>query len=463
MGTTPPSAGRYISRREALRAGGLSLVGLSLADLLHSRAAAAAVGKPRPTSFGKAKSCIVVFLKGGPSHLDTFDMKPEAPPEIRGEFRPIATPVAGMQVSEHLPRLAQLADKLFVVRSLSHKDNGHPSGAYQMTTGRAYPRAQNLADISTREDHPHLGSSVAAVESRYRPVPPFVMVPRYLIVNGQFRSGQNAGFLGNRFDPLVPGSDPNTPEFRPVDLGLGEAYDTGRFRTRRELLVSLNAERSHLRAEPTIHEYDGYHEKAFDLLAAGVTRQAFDIRAEPDAVRDRYGRNQLGQSVLLGRRLIEAGVRLVHVNCMSGIVDPVNNWDSHKDNFNVLANHLLPRADAAVATLISDLAERGLLDETLVVVTGEFGRTPKINQVAGRDHWPDAFTVMLAGAGLPGGTHYGATDKHGALVADRPVTPGALGATIFHALGVDPAQQLMTLAGRPSPLADERPMLDFWG
>lgn len=451
-----------VNRRQALRAGGLSLLGLSLADLLRGRAASAATMGPRAASFGRAKSCIVVFLKGGPSHLDTFDMKPNAPAEIRGEFQPISTSAPGMYFSEHLPRLAQCADKLCIVRSLSHKDTGHPSGAYEMTTGRPYPRAANLSEISTREDHPHIGSSVAAVELRGRPAPPFVLLPDYLVVNGQFRSGQNAGFLGNRFDPLVPGGDPNTPDFRPVDLGLGEAFDAAQFRARRALLVSLNASRRDLQQDRTIHDFDGYHERAFDILAAGRARQAFEIRAESEQTRDRYGRNQLGQTVLLGRRLIEAGVRLVHVNCMSSVLAPMATWDSHKDNFNILKNERLPPADAALAALVEDLHERGLLDETLIVATGEFGRTPKINAGAGRDHWPDAFSVMLAGAGLPGGVHYGSTDKQGAYVTDRPISPARLAATIFHALGIDPTVELSTNLGRPWRMVEEPPVVDLW-
>jgi hypothetical protein len=456
------STSTFCNRRQAIAAGGLSLVGLSLADLLRGRALATIAPPSRPASFGRAKSCIVIWLKGGPSHLDTFDMKPDAPAVIRGEFRPIATGVPGMFISEHLPLLARQADKLFVIRSLAHKDTGHPSGAYQMTTGRAYPRASNLADIGTRDDHPHLGSSIAAVAARGCPMPPFVMLPQYLVVNGQFRSGQNAGFLGNRFDPLVPGGDPNRDDYKPVDLGLGQAFDAAQFYGRRTLLESLNSARVDLQRDPTIHDFDGYHAKAFDMLSAGNARQAFDLDAEPAAVRDRYGRTQLGQSALLARRLIEAGVRLVHVNCLSSLLEPASNWDSHKDNFAILKNHRLPPADAAVAGLLEDLHERGLLDETLVVVTGEFGRTPKINAEAGRDHWPDAFTVLLAGAGLPGGTHYGATDKQGAYPIDRPISPARLAATIFHALGIDPQRELSTAVGRPWMLADEPPATDFW-
>ena len=318
-----------------------------------------------------------MWLKGGPSHLDTFDLKPDAPAEIRGEFQPIDTVAPGMRFAEHLPRLAGQADKLLVVRSMSHADTGHPSGAYQMTTGRAYPRAQNLADNSMREDHPHLGSSVAAVAARPCPVPPFVMVPQFLIVNGQFRSGQNAGFLGSRFDPLVPGGDPNREDFRPRDLGLAAAVDHEQIHARRILLASLNEVRADLRREQSIVDYNDCHTQAFNLLAGSKSRQAFDIAAEPANLRDRYGRTQLGQSTLLARRLVEAGVALVHVNCMSSILEPNSTWDSHKDNFNILKNHRLPPADAAVAALVEDLHERGMLDETLVVVAGELAARRK--------------------------------------------------------------------------------------
>jgi hypothetical protein len=449
-----------LTRRGLLRAGSVGLVGLP--DLLHGEALARQRPAARLRGFGRAKSCVLIWLKGGPSHLDTFDPKPDAPSAIRGEFRTIATNTPGIFFSEHVPCLAAQADKLTVVRSLTHGDNGHPSAAYQMTTGHAYPRAMNLADISTRDDHPHIGASVASLRGKTSAAPPFVLVPDYLVVNGQFRSGQNAGFLGKGFDPLVPGGDPSRDDFRPLDLGLGETVERQRLRDRRALLESINGRVARPPESAALGEMDSYREKAFTLLETGRTRRAFDVQAEPAEVRDRYGRNFFGQSVLLARRLLEAGVRLVHVNCMSSIFGGDKNWDTHKDNFNMLSQILLPRTDRAIAALLADLSASGLLDETLVVVTGEFGRTPKINPNAGRDHWPQVFSVLLAGAGLDGGRIFGSSDKHGASPASQAVTSSELSATIFHALGIDSASQLTTPAGRPWQISDAKPVVELW-
>ena len=439
----------------------MGLFGLGLADLLAGQAAA----RPRPNAtlpgFGRARSCILIWLKGGPSHLDTFDPKPDAPAEIRGEFGTIATRVPSLRFSEHVAGLAAVADRLTVVRSLTHKDNGHPSAAYEMTTGHPYPRAMNLADNSTRDDHPHIGASVAALAGNSSPAP-FALVPDYLIVNGQFRSGQNAGFLGKRFDPLVPGGDPSRADFRPPNLGLGETVERSRLDGRRALLTRINDAQPRAAGGGAIGQMDSYREKAFSLLETGSARRAFDLDSESPAVRERYGRNFFGQSVLLGRRLLEAGVRLVHVNCMSSIFGGVKNWDTHKDNFTLLSETLLPRTDRAIAALVADLADSGMLDETLVVVTGEFGRTPKINKGAGRDHWPAVFSVLLAGAGLAGGRVYGSSDKQGAAVASDPVTSSELAATIFHALGIDPAAQLAVQGGRPWRISEARPVAALW-
>ncbi len=454
--------GHRPSRRGLLWAGGIGLCGLGLAELLQGEARAAPLRAGQLPGFGRAKSCLLIFLKGGPSHLDTFDPKPDAPAEVRGEFRTIATRAPGIHFGQHVPCLADQADKLTVIRSLTHQDTGHPSAAYQMTTGHAYPRGLNLADNSTREDHPHVGATVAAVSVKSCPVPPFVLVPDYLIVNGQFRSGQNGGFLGTRCDPLVPGGDPSRDDFRPVDLGLGAGVETARLRDRRVLLQQINARPAQPEAAAVLGEMDAYREKAFSLLETGRTRHAFDVTAEPLEVRERYGRNFFGQSVLMGRRLLEAGVRLVHVNCMSSIFGGDRNWDTHKDNFKLLSQTLLPRTDRAIAALLADLSASGLLDQTLVVVTGEFGRTPKINANAGRDHWPQVFSVLLAGAGLSGGRAYGSSDKQGATPASRPVTASELSATIFHALGIDPALQLRTSLGRPWQIADAKPVADLW-
>src|SRR5579872_3239185 len=272
------------SRRELLRVGGLSLLGLSLPELLRGQARAVERPGRRPASFGKAKSCIVIFLKGGPSQLDTFDMKPDAPAEIRGEFRPIATDVPEIVFGEHLPLLARQASKLTIARAVCHADNNHASAAYEMTTGNAYPRAENLSGKSTREDHPHFGSALAAVEAAQRPVPPFAMVPQYLVVNSEFRSGQNAGFLGSRYDPLVPGGDPNRADFKPVDLGLAASLEPEHLRSRRLLLEGVNAHFRRLEKDPAQLAVDANYQKAFALLQSGLTTQALDIQREPAAV-----------------------------------------------------------------------------------------------------------------------------------------------------------------------------------
>jgi hypothetical protein len=449
-----------LTRRQLLRFGGIGVLGLSLPALLGKNSALAA-NTSRLPGFGRARSCILIFLKGGPSQIDTFDMKPAAAANIRGDFRPISTSVPGIQIGEHLPNLARQARHLLLLRSLTHRDNNHASAAYEMTTGHSYPRSLNLSGISTRDDHPNIGATVAALESRRQPVPPFAMIPQYLVVNGEFRSGQNAGFLGSRFDPLVPGGDPSKSDFRPLDLGFVSPVGRDRLTDRRRLLTAVEHDSPAKQAEHG-KAWDGYHEQALAITEAGRTQRAFDIQAEPSAVRDRYGRNFFGQSVLLGRRLLEAGVRLVQVNCMSSIFGGEQNWDTHKNNFATLKDVLLPRMDRGVAALLEDLAATGQLDETLVVVTGEFGRTPKINDNAGRDHWATAFTVMLAGAGLPGGSIYGATDRTGAEVIDRPVTSGQLAATVFHALGIDPATQLPNVQGRPWRINDEQPATSLW-
>jgi hypothetical protein len=451
-----------LSRRELLRAGGLSLFGLTLPNLLRTQARAAASGKKTHPTFGKAKSCLIVFLSGGASHHDTFDMKPDAPAEIRGEFKPIATNVPGIQVCEHLPMLARQVDKYTVVRSLSHRDNNHPSGVYWMVTGHEYPRASNLSEYLSREDHPHIGSALTAVEGKAnRAVPPFVTLPDYMAVNGPIRAGQHAGFLGSRFDPLVARGNPDSPDFSPLDLGLVPAVGAARLRDRRTLLDKVSGQLRHLERAAAGRAMDNYYQKAFGVLASGVTQHAFDIRAEPAKVRERYGRNLFGQSILLGRRLVEAGVRLVHVNWIR-ILEA--GWDTHSDNFNSLKHKLLPPTDRAVSALFEDMSASGLLKETLVIVMGEFGRSPKITAAnAGREHWASVFSILLAGAGIPGGRLYGASDKQGAVPVDKPITPGQLAATIYHALGIDHTAQVPTIQERPWQICDDAPVTDLWG
>ena len=450
------------SRRDLLQVGGLGMLGLNLPQLLQANALAATTGKKQHPTFGKAKSCLIVFLSGGSSHHDTFDMKPHAPDEIRGEFKPIHSNVPGIDVCEHLPLMAQQADKYMVVRSVTHRDNNHPSAVYWMDTGYEYPRATNLSEHLSREDHPHIGSSLAAVEGTSdKAVPPFVTVPDYIAVNGPVRAGQHAGFLGSRFDPLVTGGNPNSPDFKLIDLGLVPSVEPIRLGRRRDLLKSVDAGVRRIEQSAPGRMLDGYYEKAFDVLSTGITQRAFDIHAEPDVVREKYGRNLFGQSCLLGRRLVEAGVRLVHVNWIRILEQ---GWDTHNDNFNALRNKLLPPMDRAVSALLEDMTQSGLIKDTLVILMGEFGRSPKITPSnAGREHWAPANTILMTGAGLPTGLHYGATDKDGAYPIEKPITPAQLAATIFHALGVDPRSQVTTMLQRPFPICDGEPVLDLWG
>jgi hypothetical protein len=454
---------RGVSRRELLRAGGLGVFGLALPDLLRGEARAAASKTARPKTFGCAKSCLIVFLNGGASHHDTFDMKPDAPEEIRGEFKSIASNVPGIRVCEHLPQLARQVDKYSVVRSLCHQDFNHPSGVYWMVTGHPYHKGIGSGESEhiSREDHPHIGSALTAVEGkRDKAAPPFVTVPDYIAVNGPIRAGQHGGFLGSRYDPMVPRGNPNDPDYAPWDLGLVPTVSAERLRDRRALLAAV-------KKSPVLEQgaagksVDQFYDKAFGVLASGITQRAFEMSAEPAKVRERYGRNLFGQSVLLGRRLVEAGVRLVHVNWIRILEQ---GWDTHNDNFNALKNKLLPPADQAISALFEDMSASGLLKETLVIVMGEFGRSPKITpQTAGREHWPSVFTILMAGAGIPGGRHYGASDKIGAYPLDHRILPGELAATVYHALGIDPASKVTTMLERPWQICEDKPVLSLWG
>ena len=396
------------------------------------------------------------------SHHDTFDMKPNAPEEIRGEFHPIQTSVPGIQVCEHLPMFSRYAHKYTAVRSLSHRDTNHPSGCYWMMTGHEYPRASSLSENLSRDDHPHIGSSLTAVANRRdRAVPVFVTVPDYIAVNGPVRAGQHAGFLGGRYDPLVPRGNPNSDDFQPADLGLVPTVSAERMSDRRGLLAAVNQQVRHLEQRVEGRSLDNFYQRAFGVLSSGHTQRAFDMSAEPERVRDRYGRNLFGQSILLGRRLVEAGVQLVHVNWIRILEQ---GWDTHNDNFNALKNNLLPPTDRALSALFEDVELRGLLDDTLVIVMGEFGRSPQITRSnSGREHWPFVFTLLMAGAGIPGGRLYGSSDRIGGQVRDGRITPSQFAATIYHALGVDPASQVTTMIDRPWQICDGEPVLDLWG
>jgi len=443
-----------VSRREALKIGALGLGSLGLPTLLHSRAAAS-VGRVAP----RARSVIMLFLSGGPSHLDMFDLKPEAPEEIRGTFRPIATNVPGVQISEHLPGMSRVADKCCIVRSMRHPNGNHPAASYWMMVGSPMTRVAPQAVTMSREDRPHPGAVLAKFRPLSRNLPAWVMAPEAISPVGPERPGQHAGFLGAEFDPYRVNSDPNSPDFSPGALDPGPGLDAARMDVRRHLLAEVSRTARHLEATAAGQILDPYFTRAFDLVSSPSAQRAFDIQQEPEPVRRRYGRHVFGQSTLLARRLVEAGVRLVHVNWVrhdngSG----GQGYDSHRDHLAWSRTELQPPTDAAFSALVEDLSERGLLDETLVVMMGEFGRTPRFNTNGGRDHWPHCFSVVLAGGGIRGGMTFGSSDRTGSYPTSHPVTPQDLTATMYHLLGIDPHALIHDLTNRPFPIADGTPI-----
>jgi uncharacterized protein (DUF1501 family) len=446
------------TRREMLRVGGLSALGLSLPDL---RASGTSPGR------GRAQACILVYLFGGPSQLETFDLKPDAPAHFRGEFRPIATNVRGIQICEHLPRLATQADKYCLIRSMHHEHPRHGWGLYYMLTGRRHNRP-DLDAPPTPDDHPGIGALVNRLKANRRGIPTTVTLPRwnrFLDLPNDY-AGEKGGFLGSAFDPWLVQSLEGGQSFAPQGLTLPVDVPIGRLGERRDLLASVD--RRVAAWGEAAQAYDAMHAQAYQLVSSTAIRRAFDLNAESPALRDRYGRHPFGQGLLLSRRLVEAGSTLVQVNWHndgSDVKSPF--WDTHKDNFNTLKNNLLPPADAGLSALFEDLHVRGLLASTLVLVMGEFGRTPRIGQVvmngatdsSGRDHWPHAYTVLAAGAGIRGGTVHGASDHHAAYVRDDGVTPPDLHATVLHLLGIDPSATITDRQGRPHAASEGRPVL----
>jgi uncharacterized protein (DUF1501 family) len=441
-----------LSRRDLLTAGALGIAGLHLPDLLRAEA-----GGRKQRSRARA----VIFLNqfGGPSHIDSFDPKPDAPEGIRGLFRPIATRVPGLHFSEHLPNLARLADRFCLVRSVSHKMRNHNSASYYCLTGVAPP----LDDIRLRDTldlYPAYGSAVAKLRPAAAGMPSFVAYP-HVLRDGSITPGQHASFLGKAYDPLFFREDPNSPSFRLPELSLPASLPLDRLEDRKALLKMLDEQSDALTTSATARGLDAYYDRAFGMLASAKVKRAFDLGREPEAVRRRYGRTTYGQSCLLARRLVEAGVRFVSVYFAASIGGGkgTGGWDTHNNNFNDLKDRLLPTTDQALPALLEDLEARGLLKETLVVWMGEFGRSPKIGanpQFArdGRDHWPQCYTVLLAGGGVRGGAVYGASDKHGGYPAHSAVRPDDLAATMFAALGIDPATEVRDPLGRPLPISN---------
>jgi hypothetical protein len=430
-----------------------------LGELLRLQAAAA-----QPA---RAESCILIFLNGGMSHLDTLDPKPNQPAEIRGEFGTISTSAPGIRLTEHLPRLARQAHRLTIIRSVGFDGRlgNHSPACYHMMTGQEPVGDDAVLAPPKPTDQPTMGSAVARMRPTPRAVPAFVMVPDVLIENAHLTPGQFAGWLGRRYEAFRLQGDPSLPGFSVPALSRQEEVSDDRLNRRKQLLEDLATGRGR-EQQTASREIDVYYERAFDLLTSSKAQKAFDIAAEPPRIRDRYGRDKFGQSVLLARRAVEAGVRFVNVHWPN--VGGGANWDTHRNGFNRLKDSLLPVADRAIASLIEDLDERGLLQQTLVLVLTEFGRAPQIGRTfqnsggpGGRDHWSNCFSVLLAGGGLPGGRTYGSSDAKGAYPAERPMNPADLTATVYRLLGIDPLVTLHDAEGRTHRLCDGEPALEL--
>jgi hypothetical protein len=459
------SSAPLLSRREALQVGSLGALGLSLPSLLRGRAAAAAAadasGSAEP-GFGKARSAILIFQWGGPSQLDTWDPKPDAPSNVRGEFRPIPTTVPGTQVSEHFPRLARLAHRYAIVRSVSHNDPAHLSSAHHLLTGHLAPKPFSDADGPSQDDFPHMGSVLARLRPSPGTLPAFVTIPWTVMhpaAPGGRAPGQNGGWLGRRYDPLAVEGDPGAPGFRVSGLEPLPQVPADRLARRRGLLAALEggaAGGDH----PALRDLRRFQERALDLVGSREARAAFDLSREDDRVRDRYGRNIHGSCLLLARRLVERGVPLVTVNWHN---DGRNFWDTHGDNFRQLKDRLMPPADLGFSALIEDLDARGLLEETILVWMGEFGRTPRISQGnAGREHWPHCYSVVLAGGGIRGGQLHGASDATASYPAEKPVAPGSIAATVYHALGIPETAELADRLERPRKVREAPALVELF-
>lgn len=434
-----------LTRRDLLCVGGLSLLGLNQWELTQLRAAPAGSADVERR---RRNSCIFLFLFGGPSHIDLWDMKPQAPAEIRGTFTPTATRVPGIHLCEHLPRLAQVMDKFTLVRSMTHGMNVHGPACSEVFSGREY-FGPPTTDQARPEDWPSLSSMVMRYAAHEQGVPPSVVLPWYLQFPGQGKriAGQSGGRMGEHYNAFLVNGDLGSPDFELAGIRRAADMTIERLQQRRALLGKIQSDSFN---NPAVSAFSGNTDKVYELLIHGA-EAGFDLRREPDAVRDRYGRTAIGQSLLMARRLVEAGVGLVTVNWQDAtITDGVNTcWDTHQNNFSKLTDLLCPLFDHAFPAFLQDLSDRGLLETTMVVALGEFGRTPKMGQFTqssntqktGRDHWPHAFTALVAGGGIPGGRVYGATNREGGYVVDKPVTPADLSATILHHLGIDPTQQ----------------------
>jgi hypothetical protein len=441
-----------LTRRDFMKVGSLGVMGLTMAELLAADEARAAAKREM--------SCIVLFLVGGPSQLDTWDPKPDAPAEIRGPFRPTPTNVPGIDIAENFQLMAGMADKYALIRSVYHKEAPiHETGHQLMQTGRLFRGGT---------EYPHYGSVIAKLRGASSNMPPYVVVPKPVGSTGvNVPHGQDAGLLGNAFDPLYLNADPAAADFRVTDLTPLQSVDPARMKCRHELVRAVDSAHRRFDQSQQVGGLDVATAQALNSLFLPEAKAAFDIASEKQPLRDRYGRNTFGQSCLLARRLVERGVRLVTVNMFDTVFNHVT-WDCHANGgslavtLNDYRDTLCPMFDMAYSALLDDLYQRGMLDNTLVIAMGEFGRTYKLNSRGGRDHWPNVWTTLFAGGGVRGGQVIGASDKFGADPKDRPVHPSEIAATVYHAMGIDLQTQLPGPEDRPVPLVEASPVAELF-
>jgi hypothetical protein len=461
-----------VTRRELLRIGGSAILGVGLVDLLTLQSAAAYTDDRPERGFGKAKSVILVYLQGGPSQLDLWDPKDDVPDNVRSPFKTIATKLPGVQLTEVMPKLAQILDKATLIRSMSYTPIGlfnHTAAIYQMVTGYTADKVSPSGQLEppTPKDFPNLGSNIVRLRPPAVPMLPFVMMPRPLQESHVVGKGGTAGFLGRAYDPYYlypPGDDGDLGKMDKIkidDLKLRPAVATTRLARRASLREEINSGMPALEKAVARYELGKNYEKALGLVLSGRARDAFDLSREGSATRDRYGRNTFGQSCLLARRLIEAGTRFVEVNWPRfANADDTYTWDTHQNQTNLLKKECCPIFDAGLSTLLSDLDDRGLLAETLVVAVGEFGRSPRrgvstsgnVNKDDGRDHWPYCYTACIAGAGVKRGFVYGQSDRTASAPKENPVHPTDLLATIYHSVGLDPGTLVYNHLNQPREL-----------
>ncbi len=462
----PYEAFCMLSRRGFLQIGGVPLISSGLLQLLAARSQASLAERTPSAIRPRARACILLFQVGGPYQGDTFDPKPDAPEEVRGIFRTIATGVPGLRMTDALPRTARHADKLAILRGVHHTIRCHNPAIYCSLVGREAtdPMAVSNRTNAQRTDHPHYASVLARLRPGSRAMPGHVIIPS-VTFNGPARSpGLLGGYLGAGYDPFVLNADPNAADYRIDAFALPAEVGPHRLEDRRGLLRELDA----VERRASAGSMDTLYDRAFSLLTSPRSRTAFDLDEEPASLRDRYGRHTQGQSTLLARRLVEAGVPFVTV--FSHTVVERNSWDTHNAHYTLVPNDLAPKADQAFAALLEDLSERGLLDDVLVIWMGEFGRTPRMgvtfsnntNNVGGRDHWCNCYSVALAGGGIRGGQAIGASDGIGAYPRERPVHISDLAATILQSLGVDPRAQLYDITGQLRLVCEGEPVEELW-